>query len=324
VGGTASGAGNVISGNTEDGIVLGGDASSNLVQGNLIGTDAAGTSAVPNVEDGAVLDAGASSNTIGGTVAGARNVVSGNKQDGIVLDGGGTTANLIQGNFIGTDGTGTLNLGNTGPGVSIDGGAASNTVGGTVAGAGNIIAFTVQQTGILIGNGAADTTTVGNAVLGNSIHDNGSPGLGIDLAGDGQTANHTTSPSSGPNDFQNFPVPTAAVLSAGNVTVSFTFSSVASSTFRLEFFLNNAGDTPQGRFFLGSVNVTTDTTGALSAVTGGSVTAGVGSIVLTPPTGVTPATGQGLTGTATLLSPGGAGSTVGDTSEFSFPAVAVS
>jgi parallel beta-helix repeat protein len=328
VGGTTAGAGNVISGNKQNGINLN-KTTNNLIQGNLIGTDISGTVAVPNIDDGVAFDESPSSNTVGGTAAGAGNVISANGMDGILVFETGTTNNLIQGNFIGTDRTGTLNLGNTGPGVSIGGGAASNTVGGTVAGAANIIAFNdvsvTNGIGVQIGDMATDNTTVGNAVLGNSIHNNGgSGGLGIDLGSDGHTANHTTSPTGGPNDFQNFPVPTAATLSSGNVSVSFTFSSVASSTFRLEFFLNNSGDTPQGRFFLGSVNVTTDSNGALSTVTGGSVSMGVGTIVLTPPAGVTPATGQGLTATATLLSPGGNGSTVGDTSEFSFPAVAVS
>jgi hypothetical protein len=298
-----------------------------LIQGNFIGTDVGGTVAVPNADPGVLVTAVGSDNTIGGTVAGAGNVISGNP-GGVELTGG-SDGNLVQGNLIGTDKTGTLNVGNSGPGVTIQAGASNNTVGGTVAGAANVIAFNdtsvASGIGVAIGSSATDTTTVGNAVLNNSIHDNGgATGLGIDLGSDGPTGNHATSPTSGPNDFQNFPVPTAAVLGAGDVTVSFTFSSVASSTFLLEFYLNNSGDTPQGRFFLGSVQVTTDATGALSTVTGGSVTAGVGSIVLTPPTGVTPATGQGLTATATLVSPGGSGSTIGDTSEFSFPALAVS
>jgi parallel beta-helix repeat protein len=331
IGGTVAGAGNVISGNDTGVDIEGSIAAANVVQGNLIGTDATGTVALGNTGNGGVrITAGATNNLIGGTVAGAGNVISGNST-GILMTMSGTTGNLIQGNFIGSDMTGTINVGNTGPGVDIEAGAKSNTVGGTVAGAGNVIAFNnplaTSGIGVKIGSTALDSATVGDAVLGNSIHNNGgSGGLGIDLGANGHTANHVTSPSSGPNDFQNFPVPTEALLvgtpqalpAVPNVTVSFTFSSVPSSTFLLEFFLNNAGDTPQGRIFLGSVVVTTDSSGALATVTGGSVSAGVGSITLTPPAGVTPAIGQLLTGTATLLSPGGTGAgTVGDTSEFS-------
>jgi hypothetical protein len=318
VGGTVSGAGNLISGNTAGGVIIHG--SNTLVQGNLIGLNASGTSALANIDGVALTGA---SNTVGGTVTGARNVISGNTDEGVLIATSAAMNNLVQGNFVGTDKSGTLNVGNNGPGVSIVNSTTGNTIGGTVAGAGNVIAFNDQAVtagiGVEIGNLAGDSMTVGDAVLNNSIHDNGGTGgLGIDLAGDGHTANHTTSPTTGPNHFQNFPVPTAAALSSGNVAVSFTFSSVASSTFLLEFYLNNATDVPQGRIFLGSVQVTTDNMGALSTVTGGSVSMGTGMITLTPPTGVTPATGQLLTGTATLLSPGGTGAgTVGDTSEFS-------
>jgi parallel beta-helix repeat protein len=327
IGGTVTGTGNLISGN-EIGVIINGTATTgNLVAANFIGTDAAGNTALGNTDLGVDI-ASASGNTIGGTVSGARNIISGNGGNGIDIIDAFTTANLVQGNFIGTDVTGTVNVGNTGVGVDIGGGGGgptSNTVGGTAAGAGNVIAFNDQSVtagiGVEIGGAATDTSTVGNAVLNNSIHDNGGTGgLGIDLGADGHTANHTTSPTAGPNDFQNFPLLTLAnfKVAAGNVIMSFTFSSVASSTFLIEFYINNAGDTPQGRIFLGSVQVTTDTTGALATVVGGSVNAGVGQITLTPPSGVTPAVGQLVTATATLLSPGGTGAgTVGDTSEFS-------
>ena len=54
----------------------------------------------------------ASNNTIGGTAAGARNVISGNGSDGVVFIDGSATGNLVAGNYIGTDVTGTMALGN--------------------------------------------------------------------------------------------------------------------------------------------------------------------------------------------------------------------
>jgi hypothetical protein len=88
--------------------------------------------------NGVVVDNGAANDTIGGTTAGAGNVISGNTGAGVMLSGSGTNNNLVEGNYIGTDPTGTSALGN-GEGVLILGGAIDNTIGGTIAGAGNVI-----------------------------------------------------------------------------------------------------------------------------------------------------------------------------------------
>src|SRR5262249_22323592 len=145
VGGTAAGAANVISGNgtasnSASGIFVNAGSSSILVQGNKIGTNAAGTGAVPNRSNGvAITDS--NNNTIGGASAAARNVVSGNGSFGTAANGvsvnGTSTGNSIQGNYIGTDVTGNGALGNAGPGVAVS--ASGNTVGGSTAGARNII-----------------------------------------------------------------------------------------------------------------------------------------------------------------------------------------
>src|SRR5262249_40528230 len=112
VGGTGTGAGNVISGNTLDGIfLLGASARSNVVQGNWIGTAVGGTTALPNQRAGLGLS-DAPGNLIGGVAPGAGNVVSGNANAGIYLVGSGVTANQIQGNIIGANTTGTAALGN--------------------------------------------------------------------------------------------------------------------------------------------------------------------------------------------------------------------
>jgi hypothetical protein len=208
--------------------------------------------------------------------------------------------------------------------VTIVTGASGNTIGGTVTGAGNTIAFNGSgngSAGVVVGDGVGDNGTVSNALLGNTIHDNGGPtGLGIDLANNGHTPNG--SGPNGPNHFQNFALPLTAVVNADStVTLQFTFSSLPNSTFRVEFFLNNADEAVQGHFFLGGVTVTTDANGALATVDGGTVTGGVGMITLTPPAGLMPTAGMQLTDTASLLNTPGSTGTPGDTSEFSFPAV---
>ena len=241
----------------------------------------------------------------------------------------GTSNNLVQGNFIGTDASGTLLLGNGSAGVFLASGAADNSIGGTVSGAGNTIANN-GGAGVIIGTSVSDSTTVGDAVLGNAIYANGgATGLGIDLANDGVTANGPAGAArSGPNDLQNYPVFTPATASIANNSASATirFGSLANSTFRLEFFLNSATDvSPQGRTFLGAVQVTTDANGNLltataltSGVSVGTVNTGNNTVSVTLPVAPGTLTGS-LTATATVLTVGsGQNGTVGDTSEF-FP-----
>jgi hypothetical protein len=112
----------------------------NIIEGNFLGADGTGTLALGN--GAGVQIENAPNNMIGGTTASARNVISGNDEDGVYIYGvgnrNGTVGNKVQGNFIGTDLTGTKYLGNALTGIySL---AASNTlIGGTVAGARNII-----------------------------------------------------------------------------------------------------------------------------------------------------------------------------------------
>ena len=276
IGGTAAGAGNVISAN-QIGIVFDGSyggpsgPSSNLVQGNFIGTNAAGTAAVGGQAIGVWLFTAATDNTIGGTAAGAGNLISGNVS-GIVLNGAGTTRNTVSGNFIGTDVTGTSGVAN-GTGVSIVNGAADNTIGGTAAGAGNVIAFNGGQ-GVAVSSGS------GNAILGNSIVGNGSLGIDLDalLA---VTANDVGDADSGANDLQNFPVLVQALTTGTQLTIGGSLNSTASSYFRIEFFANAAQDASghgEAQTYLGFTNVATDASGNASfnvaltvAVTAGQV-----------------------------------------------------
>ncbi len=155
IGGTSTGAGNIITGNTSDGVLIDSGVSGVLVQGNYVGTNTSGTSQANNV---GIEDAG-SKNTIGGSVSAARNYISGNKGDGILLDASasGTT---VQGNFIGVNSAGSA-LANSGNGIEIEG--AGIMLGGTSSGARNLISGN-SESGVLIDSGAS-----GNQVLGNYI-----------------------------------------------------------------------------------------------------------------------------------------------------------
>jgi hypothetical protein len=121
---------------SSDGVELSGNGGS-IVKGCFIGTDATGTVDLGNAFRG--LNIASSNNTIGGTAAAARNVISGNNNTGIFMTAG-TTGNLVQGNFIGTNAAGTAAVGN-GTGVATQGQSAnfsSHTIGGTAPGARNI------------------------------------------------------------------------------------------------------------------------------------------------------------------------------------------
>jgi hypothetical protein len=158
VGGATPAERNIISGNFSGGVVIH-KGSGNFVQGNHIGLNAAGSSAIPNASIGVRIIDG-SNNTIGGTGAGMRNVISGNNR-GITMEFN-SPGNVIQGNYIGTDATGTFKIGND-PGSGIDVGAPSNTIGGLVAAAGNLISG--NRYGIYI-YGANAT---GNKIQGNYV-----------------------------------------------------------------------------------------------------------------------------------------------------------
>ncbi len=126
VGGTAAGAGNVISGNDNHGIEISSSTSTgNVIQGNYVGTNAAGTSELPNGQalggssGRGIKINGAPANTIGGTAAG-RNVISGNIKYGIEIVDAGASGNIVRSNYIGTDATGTSPVGNREAGMYVD------------------------------------------------------------------------------------------------------------------------------------------------------------------------------------------------------------
>ena len=169
VGGPISGQGNLISGNGQ-GLVIGApdfSATGNKVQGNLIGTDVTGSARLPNTDSGVSISY-TPGNLIGGPNPGEGNVISGNGDFGVAIVYERAVGNIVQGNLIGTDITGTLELGNGASGVEILE-APGNTVGGSIAQSGNVIAG--NGSGVSI-HGAYAT---GNSVQGNRI--------GVDSAG---------------------------------------------------------------------------------------------------------------------------------------------
>jgi hypothetical protein len=256
IGGTAASARNVISGNIGSGVVITDVGTSfNQVQGNLIGLDVSGTLALAN-SGGVSISGSATSNTVGGSATGAQNVISGNLQHGVAISGSGTNSNQVAGNCIGTDVNCAAPVGNLGDGVRIDSGAANNVIGNS---AGNVIAFNGK--GVVV---TGDGTTVGNAIEGNVIFSNS--GLGIDLNDDGVT-NNDSSGHTGPNNFQNFPVLTSAVLNGSTTTVSGALHSAPNTSFHIEFFGTPACDGSghgQGRSLLGTSTVGSDGSGDAS------------------------------------------------------------
>jgi hypothetical protein len=122
-----------------DGILLSGaKTTGTIIKANYIGTDITGTKALPNQQYG--IEIQTANNVIGGASPADRNIISGNLKAGVIFYQSNAAGNLVQGNYIGTDVTGTKALGNAQQGVAFAESAGSNTIGGTAAGAGNTIA----------------------------------------------------------------------------------------------------------------------------------------------------------------------------------------
>ena len=250
--------------------------------------------------------------TPGGPCTGACNVVASNNAGIVFSNSGSTYSTFIQGNYIGTDITGTRPRG-TGIGVHVAS-APGTQIGGSAPGAGNVISG--NQTGVLIDNNTSNAVVQGNiiglnatgtgplgnavgirvilgtrnAILGNSIAFNG--GLGIDLEPAGVTLNDVGDADAGPNNLQNFPV----ITSATTTQIQGTLNSTPNTTFTIQVFSNSACDASgsgEGRTLVASLSVMTDMSGNTSFLQTG--------LVLTP--------GEQITATATDPN--------GNTSEFS-------
>jgi hypothetical protein len=227
------------------------------VQGNYIGTDVTGMIdvAADDIEGVRIDDSPA--NLIGGSVPGAGNLISGNF-DNIEIDSAGSIGNLIQGNLIGTDATGTAGIDFFGPGILLIGG--SGTIIGGPAGAGNIIAFNGGGGGVAVATGST-----GNSIFGNSIFAN--EGIGINLIGGtedaatGVTTNDFPDSDAGANNLQNYPVISEIAVSGEDRSVEGSLTSNPNTDYVLNFYSNGEADPSgygEGETWLGSLDVHTN------------------------------------------------------------------
>jgi len=274
IGGTDPGSRNIISGNGHNGVFLAENVRNTIITGNYVGTNAAGTGALPNGEHGVTVLL-ALLTRIGGTAAGAGNLISGNRRNGILIWNFGNTTVLhvteVLGNFIGTNAAGTGAVPNSGHGVELmHEGLVGNRIGGTEPGAANRIAFNFGDGVLLRDTVREDSPFAGNPIRSNSIYEN--RGLGINLQPVGEppstvTPNDPQDPDLGPNRLQNVPVLTSAVVQPGLITLSGTLNSTPNSPFALDFFRSQAPDPSgygEGQQYLGSTSVTTDASGNTS------------------------------------------------------------
>ena len=255
--------GNVISGNGNDGIDMIGVSVKNVsIQGNLIGVDKTGLKTLPNIAHGVEIEGG-SDNTIGAAAAGQGNVIGGNGGNGVQIArgpaGGGGIGNQVIGNLIGVSldaKKNKVNVGNTGAGVNIDGGADQS----------KIQKNTITNNGIKGGKGGVVNDAKGTTIEDpNSIYGNGGPGID----------NSPTAEFPDPNDLLAPPVLNSATASGTGIQVSVTINSDAATTaypLTLEFFDNDVPG-PDGKRFLGNAVVSAPGTFSVSLPAAGIVTA---------------------------------------------------
>jgi|CXWL01.1.fsa_nt_gi CSLREA domain-containing protein len=252
VGGSGS-VGNVIAASVSRQIEVEPGALDNSIVGNALGVDATGNVALPAPYG--IYDYGTRTR-IGGVAAGEGNVVASNFSNGIGLTLVGSGA-VVEGNFFGVSRDGNAQLRNNWGILA----AGTGRVGGSLAGQANQVAYS-REAGILA-RGAA------TRLNRNQVHHT-SAGLAVDLSPsfpNGVTANDPGDADTGPNGYQNFPVLTAATTAGGVTTVSGTFESKPSRTYRLEFFSSpacSASGHGEAQVFLGDLVVATAGPGTLS------------------------------------------------------------
>jgi len=234
IGGSSPAARNLIAASQIGVNLLG--SSSNVIQGNFIGTDVTGRYDLGNSQNGITVQ-GCVFTSIGGVNAG--NLIANNTQNGISFLG--STNAVIQGNWIGTDPTGAWPMGNGWAGISLQN-SGSVLVGGSGLGMANLIEFNT-------GDGVAITYGQNHTVSANSIYDNG--GLGINLG-------------TGANQAQVSPLINGVVVAYGSTTVQGQLNGQAGTAFRIECFASPQWDlqrAPEGRLYLGATSATTDGSG---------------------------------------------------------------
>lgn len=242
-----------------------GDSSNNLIRNNSLGTDWTGMVDLSqtNSRYGVFFINAGNSNRIEG------NVLSGNDEGGMIID---SDNNVVVGNKIGVAADGHTPLGN-GLGVWISGGS-HNTIGGTAAGAANVIASN-KSWGVFVRDfifeGAVVSTATDNAIRGNSIYGNGLLGINLSVPGDppnGVTLNDPGDADTGANNLQNFPVINSATSVLGVLVANVSLNSRPNTQYVIDFYASAAADPTgygEGQRYLGSKVVTTDAAGNVSA-----------------------------------------------------------
>ncbi len=233
---------NVISGNTNSEVKVS-SSSANHIIGNYIGTTIGGDARLSDADNGIWLT-NTRNTYVGGTSLAEANVIAGADDNAIRIGG---ASNLIRGNFIGVDASGTIDLGDVGQGVLVYADSCHVEY--------NVIAYN-GGTGITVSDGEWNT------LLFNDIYENGD--IGIDLGWDGVTPNDTNDWDSGPNSLLNSPVITSAIRHPGYVTVSGTLevSDWGSAIYEFYYHVNDACD-PSG---FGQGQQSQSVTGASGAV----------------------------------------------------------
>lgn len=242
IGGSSTGAGNLISGNHGNGINIYAQC---LVEGNRIGTNVSGTAALANTS-GIHISISGTNATIGGSSAGAGNLVSGNRLCGIYL----SVPCLVLGNSIGTDAAGIAAVPNGGAGIDVP--ASDATIGGTSAVAGNLISQNGGP-GVVI-----EPDATGDQITANRIFGNHGPAIDLDNEG---VIEDAPAPRQGSNNLQNFPV---LGESAAGQPEGWLWGSQPDMDYRIDIFASadyGPGGAGEAEDYLGSLEVTTDSQG---------------------------------------------------------------
>lgn len=299
IGGTAAGTGNLISGNGENGIAIvhhvvscgscydtSEPAKNNLIYGNRIGLNAAGTGTIPNKKNGVSINA--ESTVVGESeTGGAANIISGNLLNGVFIYESEhhpnftypeyalfleSKDNRIQRNYIGTNETGD-DFGNKKNGVLIDGDVSNTIIGGNDPARKNLISFNDENGVSLIntfdnGNNAAP---INNQITLNDISSNGLKGISIYT--NALQANDPYDTDEGINNLQNHPILTGAF--PGSITGY--INTVPNKGFTVNFYSSPACDASgkgEGKTNIGSISITTDAYGNANFATNFGAPAG--------------------------------------------------
>lgn len=249
IGGTGSGAINIISGNNSFGLAPH-MADGLIVQGNYIGTDYTGMISVPNNGPG-IGNSESEDVLIGGPTSGARNVIASNSDYGVSFILSGNFK--VQGNLIGVFVDGITAAPNGATGINTQ--DSSGLIGGTSLGEGNIIANSQGSSGYGVNVSKVAPAQVKVSILRNSIYSNQQVGIALDS---NAPLNDPLDPDTGANDHLNSPQYTDVQEVSGDTSVDYRLD-VPAGAYRIEFFSNTAADpsgSGEGETYLGFQDVT--------------------------------------------------------------------